>query len=91
MSVGFSGVFAGSSLISPAVAEATRHGEASGQLGSLLVEMADFMDEENEVRMRTITTILEPAILIAMGAAVALLAMSMFLPLFDLASRAHGG
>ena len=86
-----SSVFAQSPLISPSLTEALRHGEASGQIGSLLTDMADFMDEENEVIVRTLTTIVEPLILIGLGIVVAFIAVSMFLPLFDITSMTQGG
>lgn len=81
-----SSVFAESDLIKPSLTEAIRSGEQSGQLGVLLLSMADFMDEENEVIVRSLTSIIEPLILIALGLVVGFIAMSMFLPLFDLTS-----
>ena len=52
--------------------------------------MADFLDEENEIVVKALTSLLEPLILIILGALVAGMAISMFLPLFDLVSAAHG-
>lgn len=86
-----SSVLGNSELVNPAVQEAVRNGEASGKLGDPLVQMADFLDEENEVVIKALTTLLEPAILVVLGAVVGLMAMSMFLPLFDLVSAASGG
>ena len=80
-----------SNLISPSVQEAIRNAEASGDLGRPLVHMADFLDEENEIVVKTLTSLLEPMILIVLGVLVAFMAISMFLPLFDLVSAAHGG
>ena len=70
---------------------AIQHAEQSGYLGGTLVHMADFLDEENEILVKALTSLLEPAILIVLGALVAGMAISMFLPLFDLVSAAHGG
>jgi type II secretory pathway component PulF len=86
-----SSVLGQSDLINPAVQEALRTGEQSGRLGEPLVQMADFLDEENEVVVKALTTLLEPAILIVLGLIVGLMALSMFLPLFDLVSAASGG
>jgi hypothetical protein len=44
-----------------------RNGEHSGQLGPLLLNMADFLDEENEVIIKSLTSILEPIVLAVMG------------------------
>ncbi|KPK79723.1 MAG: hypothetical protein AMJ81_12925, partial [Phycisphaerae bacterium SM23_33] len=86
-----SSAFSRSDLISPSVCEAINSGEQSGQVGTLLLNIADFLDEENEVVVRSLTSILEPAILILLGLLVAFVAMSMFLPLFDLTAIAGGG
>lgn len=80
-----------SPLIPGTVVEAVRSGEKSGQLGPVMMSVADFLDEDNEVVVRALTSILEPAILIVLGMIVAFMAMSMFLPLFDLTAAAGGG
>jgi type IV pilus assembly protein PilC len=86
-----SSVLGQSELITPAVQEALRTGEQSGKLGEPLVQMANFLDEENEVVIKALTTLLEPAILVVLGLVVGVMALSMFLPLFDLVSAASGG
>ena len=83
--------FEGTHLINPSMTEAVRHGEQSGQLAVVLTDMAEFMDEENEVVVRTLASIVEPIILIVLGVIVAVLAVSMFMPLFDLTSLTQGG
>ena len=83
-------VFAATDLVSPALCEAIRAGEQSGQMGPLLLNIADFLDEENEVVVKSLTSILEPVILIVLGVVVGLVALSMFLPLFDLTAAANG-
>ncbi|HEX7010237.1 MAG TPA: type II secretion system F family protein, partial [Phycisphaeraceae bacterium] len=86
-----SAAFADGRLISPSVYEAVRSGEATGQIGPLLLNVASFLEEENEVLLRSLTSLLEPLILIGLGLVVGLVAMSMFLPLFDLTASAGGG
>jgi type II secretory pathway component PulF len=86
-----SAILSNSDLITPSVQEAIRNAEQSGDLGGPLVHMADFLDEENEIVVKALTSLLEPMILIILGALVAGMAISMFLPLFDLVSAAHGG
>ena len=56
-----------------------------------IINLADFMDEENEVIVKSITSILEPVILIGLGLVVGFVAVSMFLPLFDLTAMTGGG
>jgi type II secretory pathway component PulF len=86
-----SAAFSRGDLIPANVYEALRNGERTGQVGPLLLNMADFMDEENEVVMKSLTSIIEPLILIVLGALVGAVALSMFMPLFDLTAAARGG
>lgn len=85
-----SGALGDPSLISPAVCEAIRSGERSGQVGPVLMSVADHLDEDNELALKTVTGLLEPVILIVMGVVVGVMAVSMFLPLFDLAGAGGG-
>ena len=78
-------------LITPSIYQAMRAGEASGQVAPLLLQLADHLDEENEVVLRSLTSIIEPVILILMGLLVGLVAMSMFMPLFDMTTMTAGG
>lgn len=80
-----------SPLITPAVAEAFRSGERSGRIGPVLVQVADYLDEDNEVVLKSLSSIIEPLILLMLGVVVGGVAMSMFLPLFDLASGGANG
>jgi type II secretory pathway component PulF len=84
-----SAAFSSTDLVSPSLCEAIRSGEQSGQMGPLLLNIADFLDEDNEVIVKSLTSILEPIILIVLGLLVGFVAFSMFLPLFDLTSVAH--
>ena len=78
-------------LINPSVYEAIRSGEDSGEIDRLLFNISVFLDEENEVTIRSLTSIVEPLILIVMGVLVGLISICMFLPLFDLASMTQPG
>lgn len=81
--------FSDTPLISPCVHAAIQSGEQSGQLDRLLLTIADFLDDENEMALLSLTSIIEPTILVIMGVLVGLTAISMFLPLFDLTSMTH--
>lgn len=82
----------GASLIGPATGESIRSGERTGKLGPVLLSVADALDEDNEIVVRSLTSIIEPIILLALGVVVGVVALSMFVPLFDLTSASgHGG
>ncbi|MEQ8770667.1 MAG: type II secretion system F family protein [Phycisphaerales bacterium] len=86
-----SGAFSGTDLISPSVCEAIRNGEQSGKLGDVLLSVADYLDSENETVIRSLSSLIEPVIMIVLGLIVGFVAVSMFLPLFDLTASAGGG
>lgn len=81
-----SAVIARSTLVTPAFTEAVRNGERSGKLGEVLTAMADYIDEDNAIAVKSISSIIEPVILIALGVLVGFVAISMFMPLFDVTS-----
>lgn len=87
----FSTVLARSDLIDPTITEAVRCGEQTGQMGSVLVSIAEFLDEENEVVLKSLSSIIEPVILIILGLLVGAVAISMFMPLFDITATVPGG
>ncbi|GMV27079.1 MAG: pilus assembly protein PilC [Phycisphaerae bacterium] len=80
-------------LFPAAVIEALRSGERSGRIGPVMLSVADAIDEDNDVLLRSTTRLLEPLILSFLGVVVGLVTLSMFMPLFDLASAgaATGG
>ncbi|MBL8759848.1 MAG: type II secretion system F family protein [Phycisphaerae bacterium] len=81
---------AGTTLISAGAGESIRSGERTGKLGPVLLNIADALDEDNEIVVRSLTSIIEPIILLALGLIVGVVALSMFVPLFDLTSAGGG-
>jgi type IV pilus assembly protein PilC len=59
-------------------------GEKSGQLGSMLTKAADYFEKETENDLTLLTTLLEPIILLLLGALIAFLLIAMYLPMFEL-------
>ncbi len=88
---GISPAFDRPDLVAPSVHEAFRSAESSGRLGPAMVAVAEFLEQENEALVKLLTRTLEPVILLVLGIVVGLLAMSMFLPLFDLTAMAGDG
>lgn len=78
-------------LVPSSVSESIGNGERSGRLGAVLTSLAEFMDEDNDVVVRSLSSIIEPAILVVLGVVVGFVAISMFLPLFDLTTMTQGG
>ncbi len=86
-----SSVFADTALIPASMTEALRSAERSGTVDTVLGDLADFIEEDNEALMRALTSVFEPLILIVLGSLVAFVAISIFLPLFDLTASATTG
>ena len=75
-----------SRLVSPPICQAIRTGEENGALGAAMSYVANVLDEDNTELIDTVTKLLEPMILIIMGVVVGGVAVSLFLPMFDMTS-----
>lgn len=64
-----------------------RVGEETGKLGDILVEVSEFYDDQVDDLLRNMTTLLEPILLLAMGAVVGLISMSILLPIYQLMTK----
>ncbi|MCC7292049.1 MAG: type II secretion system F family protein [Phycisphaerales bacterium] len=73
-------------FIEPSLAYSIQTGEENGQLGPSISYCADILEEENAEMIAAMTKLIEPMILIVMGAVVGGVAISLFLPLFDVTS-----
>ena len=55
----------------------------------MLSHTSDFLDEEIDFLLNRVVTLLEPAVLVFMGAVVAGLLLAVYYPLLTLASQMH--
>ncbi len=76
--------FQASGLFPPMVIQLINTGERSGRLGEMFDQIASFYEPEVEYTLRNLTSILEPVMLLVMGAVVAFIALSVLLPIFNL-------
>ncbi len=75
-----------SKLFSPMVVQMVSIGEETGKIDELLNHIADYYDKETDLKVKNLTTLLEPILICIMGAAVLLLALGVFLPMWNLIS-----
>jgi type IV pilus assembly protein PilC len=61
-------------------------GEQTGALQEMLNSLAEFYDEEIETEVARFITLIEPLILVVMGAVIALVVLALYMPLFELSS-----
>lgn len=66
-------------------------GEESGALAEMHEEIADACDAEVEYELKRLTDLVEPVLIVFIAAAVFVLALGVYLPMWDLASAAKGG
>jgi type IV pilus assembly protein PilC len=59
-------------------------GEATGTLDEMLSKLANFYDEEVDVAVASMLSVLEPIMLVFIGGLVGGLVVSMYLPIFNL-------
>ena len=59
-------------------------GERSGQLEEMLLNVADSYETQVNVRLGALTALLEPLIIVAMGAIIAFVAFSILMPILQL-------
>lgn len=68
------------------VVQMVRVGEETGALDTMLNKVADFYDGEVEATVNSLTSILEPIMIVGMGAVIGSLLLAMYLPIFGLAN-----
>jgi type IV pilus assembly protein PilC len=68
----------------PMVAHMVSVGEESGQLEQMLAKIADFYEAEVDAKVKALTSLLEPVMIIWVGAVVGFIVISMYLPIFSL-------
>lgn len=59
-------------------------GQVSGDIETSLLSIADMYDGEIEITAKTLTSLLEPAILLIMGVVVAFIVLAILLPIFEI-------
>ncbi|MCX6797541.1 MAG: type II secretion system F family protein, partial [Candidatus Doudnabacteria bacterium] len=70
------------------VTQMVKVGEQTAQLDDILAKLAQFYEKEVDNKVATLTTLLEPLIMIVLGVGVGLLVAGILLPIYNLASTA---
>jgi len=75
-----------SGIFPPMVIQMIAVGEATGALDAMLNKIADFYDEEVDVAVGNLTSLLEPLLMIFLGVVIGGVVIAMYLPIFNMAS-----
>lgn len=62
-------------------------GEESGSLDNILIEVAEFYEEEVSETMNTLPSIIEPVLMLILGAGVTFMAMAIIMPMYSLTQQ----
>jgi MSHA biogenesis protein MshG len=63
-------------------------GDETGELDSLLREVADLYENDVEYEVKTLSQQIEPILIVGLGGMVLILALGVFLPIWDLGKAA---
>ncbi len=75
-----------SKIFPPMVIQMISVGESTGALDSMLSKIADFYEEEVDIAVSNLTSLLEPFLMIFLGVVIGGVVISMYLPIFNMAS-----
>ena len=83
-------VLDGTKLLPMPVIQMIAAGEESGKLGDVLEEISEYYDRVLRDAVKTFTSLLEPAMIVFMGAIVGFIAMAIILPIFKMSAVVSG-
>jgi type IV pilus assembly protein PilC len=66
-------------------------GEETGELDKMLMKVADNYDDDVDIAVESLTSIMEPVLIVFMGGAVGFIVIALFLPLISLIQGLGGG
>ena len=68
------------------VSQMVKIGEETGELDKMLGKIADFYEDEVDTSIQSLTSIIEPVMMIGVGIMVGTIVISMYLPMFKMLS-----
>jgi type IV pilus assembly protein PilC len=78
-------------IFPPMVVQMVGVGEQTGALDAMLSKIADFYEEEVDVAVGALTSLIEPAMMVGIGGTVGVVLIAMYLPIFSIAGKIKGG
>jgi type IV pilus assembly protein PilC len=84
------GALATTGVMPPLALDMIEVGESSGALAPMLTSVAEFYEDEVNLKLGTMVSLIEPFMLIFMGILVAFILISLYLPIFSLSTTGMG-
>jgi MSHA biogenesis protein MshG len=75
-------------VFTPVVLQMVAVGEETGELDSLMDEIAEMYEREVDYELKTLSSQIEPILIVGLGIIVLVLALGVFLPIWDLSKVA---
>ncbi len=73
-----------SPVFPPLVSQMVKVGEETGELERMLDKIADFYEDEVDTSIASLTSIVEPIMMVGVGAIIGVIVIAMYLPMFKL-------
>ena len=73
-------------IFPPMVSQMVKIGEETGELEKMLGKIADFYEDEVDAAIQSLTSIIEPLMMIVVGLMVGVIIIAMYLPMFKMLS-----
>jgi type IV pilus assembly protein PilC len=83
-------ILAANEYFPPMMKHMVKAGEATGNVDGMLNKTADFYDTECDATVASLTSLIEPLLIVFLGVIVGGIVMAMFLPIFNMAGVAGG-
>jgi type IV pilus assembly protein PilC len=77
-----------SGVFPPMVVQMIAVGEETGNLDVMLTKISDFYDQEVDVAVKGLTSMIEPIVIVIMGVVIGGIVIAMFIPMFELGQLA---
>jgi len=74
----------GHDIFPPMVGHMVAVGEETGQLETMLAKVADFYETEVDAKVKALTSLIEPIMIVFIGAIVGFIVIAMYLPIFSI-------
>lgn len=85
--VSLSDAFSHEKVFPPMLVQMVRVGESTGRIDESLLKISEYFERDLDIKVRTLTTAIEPILIIVLGISVAFLILSVITPIYSLITQ----